>query len=291
VSPAARSPSSPPREAFVGDDDDAEEHDGWDTVPRPGPAAAATSPRSPSKMQRLVRKLGAVLSPRKRTKVLVQEMDSPGPPPLPKKIIGRKMKPTDVRNWKKHTKKALSDGHLEKIFKKGGYIYTNQNKCAVFVNFLSGRRGERHAELTIVTAVRFRKKRLAWQLLLHVLPLLFEKRVGNPARPVSRVSGFVSSLYFAKLLDRIGQDPKYKVGHMGQYAPFNIYTTSVLETEAEVAHVGKKVRQSKGAVAVSVDDVGSESTSDSSCEEEELGISSGCDCGCDRDCGCSGGGS
>lgn len=47
------------------------------------------------------------------------------------------MKPTDVRNWKKHTKKALSDGHLEKILKNDGYIYANQNKCAVFVNFQS----------------------------------------------------------------------------------------------------------------------------------------------------------
>jgi hypothetical protein len=231
VSPAARSPSSP-REAFD-DDDDQMEQEGWDEAPQQGLAAAAATPRSPSKLRQFVRRIGAVLSPRKRTKVMVQEMESPArPPPLAKKITGRKMKPTDVRNWKKHTKKALSDGYLEKILKNGGCIYTNQNKCAVFVNFQSGRRGDRHAELTIVTAVQFRKKRLAWQLLLHVLPLLFEKRVGSPARPVTRVSGFVSSLYFAKLLDRIGQDPKYRVGHMGQYAPFNIYTTSVLEQEA-----------------------------------------------------------
>lgn len=169
---------------------------------------------------------------------MIEEVQA-APQPIPCSAA-RKITNNDVRKWKRHTK-GLSKEHLAKIKKAGGFIYASESKCAVFVELAQGRRHETYAVLTIVTATKFRQQGIARRLLIHVLPLLFRKF------SIARVTGFVSSLYFAKLLDSVGRDTDFRVGHSGQYSPFNIWPPDNDSSDSEaVAHAGHVSKKSKG---------------------------------------------
>jgi hypothetical protein len=210
--------------------------DGWEEAP------ARATPRAGGIVGRLKRSARQLLSPSKRQspskRVVIEEVQA-APQPIPCSAA-RKITNNDVRKWKPHTK-GLSKEHLAKIKKAGGFIYASESKCAVFVELAQGRRHETYAVLTIVTATKFRQQGIARRLLIHVLPLLFRKF------SIARVTGFVSSLYFAKLLDSVGRDTDFRVGHSGQYSPFNIWPPDNDSSDSEaVAHAGHVSKKSKG---------------------------------------------